>query len=90
MKLPNPVPNWRQAWRWTSVHAMGAAIAIQAGYALLPLDWRAHLTSGDLHALTIAILILGIVGSPYDHAAAKPLLPKPTVPPSNDFHQRDP
>lgn len=82
------VPDWRSAWRWTSVHAMSAAIAIQAVWMGLPPSLQAHITARDAHVLTIAVLILGIAGRLRDQTPIK-ALPKPTVPPSNDFHQRD-
>lgn len=85
MKL---VPDWKSAWRWTSVHAMSAALAIQATWMGLPPNLQAHISERDAHVLTIAVLALGIVGRVRDQASAHQL-PKPTVPPSNDFHQRD-
>lgn len=71
------------------MHAMSAAIAIQASWMALGPTFSRYVTAAEMHALTVAVLILGIVGRLRDQTAAK-ALPKPTVPPSNDFHQRDP
>jgi hypothetical protein len=59
MKL---VPDARRAWRWFSVQAMTLAIAIQGAWAMLTpqqVDW---LPEWVPHAVTTAILILGIIG----------------------------
>ncbi|MGN6314621.1 MAG: hypothetical protein ACTHMO_12805 [Rhodanobacteraceae bacterium] len=76
MKL---VPDWKSAWRWTSVHAMTAAVAINAAWMGLPPDLQTHVTERDAHALTIVVLALGIIGRLRDQAPVQQL-PKPTVP----------
>lgn len=74
------VPDWRSAWRWTSVHAMGAAIAVQAAWMGLPPAMQAHITARDAHVLTIILLALGILGRLRDQTPAKQVS-VPTVPP---------
>lgn len=83
MKL---VQDWRQAWKWSSVHAMSAAAAVQGGWVALPDDMRRHIPLAVASAVTIGLLVLGVIGRLRDQ---QPALPKPHVPPSNDFHQRE-
>lgn len=59
MKL---VPNAGKAWRWFSVQAMTAAIALQAGWQAMPPDLAARIPAGAVDALSIAVLVLGIIG----------------------------
>jgi hypothetical protein len=59
MKL---VSNAGQAWRWFSVQAMSAAIALQAGWQAMPPDLAERIPEGAVDALAIAVLVLGIVG----------------------------
>lgn len=84
MKL---VQDWKQAWRWSSVHAMSAAAAVQGGWVALPDDMRRHIPLAVASAVTIGLLILGVVGRLRDQSPAA--MPKPHVPDSNDFHQHE-
>lgn len=56
------VSDWRQCWRWLSVHAMGYAIIVQGAWQVIDADMRASLPEVWVRALTIALLVLGIVG----------------------------
>jgi len=56
------VPNWRRAWRWISVQAMALAIALQAGWQALPPDLAARIPGDWVTALSVAVLVLGIIG----------------------------
>lgn len=58
----NLIPNWRRAWRYYSQQAMAAAVAIQATWAALPADLRDTIPAWLVTGLTIAILVLGIIG----------------------------
>lgn len=70
------------------MHAMSAAIAIQSAWMALPPNVQTYITERDAHVLTITVLALGIIGRLRDQTPPKDL-PKPTVPPSNDFQQRE-
>ena len=59
MKL---IPEWRKAWRMLSVQAMTLAAAIQAAWAGMPPDLVANVPPNVIHALTLSLLGLGIVG----------------------------
>ncbi|ANN71562.1 hypothetical protein [Bordetella bronchialis] len=59
MKL---VANWRQAWRWFSIHCMATATAIQGAYISLPDDMRRSIPLWAVVVLTMAILGLGVWG----------------------------
>jgi Na+-transporting NADH:ubiquinone oxidoreductase subunit NqrB len=68
MKL---VTDWRQCWRWLSVHAMAGAIAVQAAWQVLDADLRASLPADWVRALTVALLVLGILGRVIDQDKPK-------------------
>lgn len=59
MKL---IPEWRKALRMFSVQAMGLAGAIQAAWVLLPPEMVASFPDGWVRAVTVALLVLGVVG----------------------------
>lgn len=59
MKL---VENARSAWKWISVQAMAAAIALQGAWAALPDDMKASISPDVVRWATLALLALGIVG----------------------------
>ena len=56
------VEDWRQAWRWFSVQAMGVATAFLAVWAVFPDDLKAVLPAGWTKAIAIAVLLIGLVG----------------------------
>jgi hypothetical protein len=68
MKL---IPNWRQAWRMFSVHAMTLAGAMQAAWVAMPPDLKSRVPDGLVDGLTVAILALGIVGRLVDQGVSK-------------------
>ena len=59
MKL---VADWKQAWRWSSMHAMGAALVIQGAWVSIPVDMQQFIHPIVAHAMTGLLLLLGIVG----------------------------
>lgn len=69
------IPNWRRAWRMFSVQAQAGAVAILGGYQALPDDLRAKLPPELVYGLTIAILVLGILGRLVDQPKTRG--PKP-------------
>lgn len=56
------IPQWRRAWRMFSVQAMVASSAIQGTWMALPADMRTTIDVRVVSALTISMLVLGIVG----------------------------
>jgi hypothetical protein len=56
------IPNWRKAFRMFSIQAMSAAILVQSVWGTLDSDMRASIPVWCVRALTVALLLLGIVG----------------------------
>jgi hypothetical protein len=56
------VENWHSAWRWFSLQAMALTAAVQAGWAALPDDLRAHFPARAVTAVSVGLLLLGIAG----------------------------
>jgi protein-S-isoprenylcysteine O-methyltransferase Ste14 len=56
------VDDAKQAWRWISMQAMTAALAVQGAWAMLPADMRASVPPDYVQWITFALLGLGIVG----------------------------
>lgn len=63
------VPDWRQTWRYYSQQAMAAAAAIQAAWVALPADLQASIPGWAVTGLTIATLVLGIIGRVVDQGS---------------------
>ena len=59
MKL---VPGARRAWRWFSMQAMVASVALQGAWLALPADMKAAVPDRIVMIATIALLALGVVG----------------------------
>lgn len=78
------VPDWKQCWRWNSMHAMGGAGTLIGAWEALPETMKADFPVKWVIALALVMLALGVIGRLRDQGKA---LPKPTVPQSNDFHQ---
>jgi hypothetical protein len=51
------VPDWRQSWKWISVHAQLAQVAIVGTWTSLPEDMRAAVPG------KVVLLAVGIVGA---------------------------
>jgi len=66
-----PVSNWRDAPRWLSVQAMALATALQGGWLALPEDMKARVPADWVDALTIAVLVLGVIGRIVDQGPKK-------------------
>jgi anti-sigma-K factor RskA len=56
------VDDVKKAWRWISVQAMAAAVAVQGAWELLPDDMKAGIPPKLVTAITVALLVLGIAG----------------------------
>lgn len=59
MKL---IDNWRESWRMFSVQCFGLAIAIEGTWALLPDDMKESIPDSWVTAITIVVLVLGLIG----------------------------
>jgi hypothetical protein len=62
MTKPKLIPNWRKAWRMFSVQSMTAAAALQGAWAAVPVDLKDRVPGGVIPWLTVALLVLGVVG----------------------------
>ena len=56
------VPDARNAWRWFSMWAMGAALALQGAWMALPPDLVERSPDWLASAVTAALMLLGIAG----------------------------
>lgn len=59
MKLVDDI---RHAWKWFSVQAMAASAAVQAVWVGLPPDLKNHFPATIVTALSVGLLVVGIVG----------------------------
>jgi len=59
MKL---ISNWRSAWKWFSVQAMGLASVLLLAWAAVPEDLKSGLPPSVGTGLVVLILFCGIVG----------------------------
>lgn len=67
MKL---VENWKQAWRWFSVQAFGAVVALPLVWQALPPDVKAFLPDGWQPYVLVGIAAAGILGRLIDQGSA--------------------
>lgn len=56
------VPDWRSCWRWWSIRAMSAALALQGAWLALPDDLRAGVPDSWAQIVTAALMVLGLAG----------------------------
>jgi hypothetical protein len=56
------VEEWKGAWRWVSMQAMAATMAIQMVWTGLPDDLKRHLPEKLVTALSLGLLLVGICG----------------------------
>jgi hypothetical protein len=61
MKL-NLVPDWRESYRWFSMHAMGWSLGLIGSWAALPPDLKALVPEWLLLLFVAVLLFLGMVG----------------------------
>lgn len=62
-KKPKLVPGWKRCYRWFSTQSMTTAIGIQGVYALLDDTQKAAVGPHTVLAITIAVLVLGLIGN---------------------------
>lgn len=55
-------PNWRQSWRWISMHAMGLALAVQGAWLAVPDDLRQVVPQWASYAVTVVLMVAGLIG----------------------------
>lgn len=68
MKL---IANWRKAWRMLSIQAMTLAGAVQGAWMFIPDGMRSSIPANVVQAVTIALLVLGVVGRLVDQPKTK-------------------
>jgi hypothetical protein len=61
----NLICGWKKSWKFVSMQGMVLAVATQATWVTLPDDWRASIPGSVVAGITIACLIIGIVGRIY-------------------------
>lgn len=62
MNKPTLIPNWRDAWKWISVHSMVLAAAVQGAWLQIPEDMKAALPPHCVQYTTIVLLVVGVIG----------------------------
>lgn len=68
MKL---IANWKKAWRMLSVQAMALAGAVQGAWVFIPTDMRSSIPESTVQIVTLALLVLGVVGRLVDQPKTK-------------------
>lgn len=58
MKL---VPNWKNGWKWLSVHLMAAGAAIQGAWIAFPDSMRSFVPDKYAHIATLSVFVSGIL-----------------------------
>lgn len=76
------VPDWRQAWRWNSMHAMGGTGILISAWEALPNTMKQDFPVRWVIALAIVMLAMGVVGRLRDQNPPQPEKRSCTVPPS--------
>ena len=61
-------PNWRQSWRWLSMHAMTLALAVQGAWLAVPDDLRQVVPQWASYAITGVLLVAGLLGRLVDQS----------------------
>jgi len=60
------VDDWRAAWKWFSVQAMGLSVVMLGAWEVLPSDLKATLPEDLVRFLAIGLLSMGIAGRVVD------------------------
>ncbi|QDX29542.1 DUF7940 domain-containing protein [Dickeya poaceiphila] len=56
------IEDWKQAWRWFSVHALAISGAIPAMWVSLPDEFKTAIPAGAMSIITAVVAVAGIVG----------------------------
>lgn len=56
------IDDWRQAYKFASMWAMSAAVALQGAWQMLPPDLKGALPDGLVTWASVALVVLGMVG----------------------------
>lgn len=67
MKL---IPDWKDAWRWFSVQALAAIVALPIVWGMLPSDVKAFLPEGWEPWVLVGLAAGGIIGRVIDQNKA--------------------
>lgn len=62
MKRIELVDGWRNAHKWISTNCMALAAALQLSWVYVPPDLKVNLPPHILNGVTVALLVLGVVG----------------------------
>ena len=65
------IANWKKAWRMLSVQAMALAGAVQGAWMFIPDEMRSSIPANVVQGVTIALLVLGVVGRLVDQPEVK-------------------
>jgi hypothetical protein len=68
----NLIPNWKDAWRWFSVQALAAIVALPFVWIALPADAKGYLPDSLEPWVLMAIAAGGLVGRLVDQNKAPP------------------
>ena len=58
----NLVDDWKNAYKWFSMHCMVLSASIQGSWCYIPDDMRQSIPQGVVTAITIGLLVIGIFG----------------------------
>jgi hypothetical protein len=56
------IPDWRDAWKWLSVHALTVAGLLPGVWVTLPADWRAAVPAGWMAGAALVVAAFGVYG----------------------------
>lgn len=65
------IANWKKAWRMLSIQAMTLAGAVQGAWMFIPDEMRSSIPANVVQVVTIALLVLGVVGRLVDQPKVK-------------------
>lgn len=56
------VPDWKKAYTWFSMQAMGASLTLTAAWMAVPTDLKDRVPDGVASTVLMVLLVLGVVG----------------------------
>lgn len=56
------IEDWRKAWRFLSVQAMGLNAAFLASWTVIPDDFKMNLPKWFMPVVVVSLLLTGIIG----------------------------